>query len=103
MKEQDKQHKFYSKRIERVNNIVLQTDILNEACKVSAIDNIRYAQAIDKERDETEAIDDKKIPEELKVQAVYYADNILTPDTLPEKNGEISQSMKELGRKLRNR
>ena len=102
-KEQEKQRKFYSKRIERVHNIVLQTDILNEACKVPAVDHIRYAQAIDKERDEIEAIDDKKIPEELKVQAVYYADNLLTPDTLPEKNGEISQSMKELGRKLRNR
>ena len=98
MKEQNEQRKFYSNRIERLHNIVLQTDILNEACKVPAVDHIRYAQAIEKERDETEAIDDKKTPEELKVQDVYYADNFLTPDTLSEKNGEISQSMKELGR-----
>lgn len=103
VKEQNEQYRYYSSRIEHLHNIVLQTDILDEACKVPAVDNIRYAQVIDQKRDETEAIDDRTIPEELKVQAAYYADNLLTPDTLPEKSGQISQSMKELGRKLRKR
>ena len=100
--EQDNQYKFYSERIERVHNIVLQTDILEEIDKVPAVDNIRYCQKIDTARDATEAVDDKRIPEPLKEQALFYSSNLLIEDTNPEIRGQISESMKELGRKLRN-
>ena len=85
-----------------MHNIVLQTDILEEIDKVPAVDNIRYCQKIDTARDATEAVDDKRIPEPLKEQAVFYSSNLLIEDTNPEIRGQISESMKELGRKLRN-
>ena len=101
VKEQQKQHKFYSKKLEQLHSLVLQTDILNSVSKVPPIDNIRYAQAIDTKRDAEEAIDDQSIPEELKQQAQSYAANFLNPENDTAKPGRITQSLREIGKQLR--
>ena len=88
-----------------INDSYVQPELkekVEEIDKVPAVDNIRYCQKIDTARDATEAVDDKRIPEPLKEQALFYSSNLLIEDTNPAIRGQISESMKELGRKLRN-
>ena len=99
--EQQEQHKFYSKRLEQLHSLVFQSNILDEVCSIPPVDNIRYGQAIDTERDKNEATDDNAIPEELKAQAESYANNFLNPDDNPAGSGQISQTFRELGRQVR--
>lgn len=67
--EQARQHKYYSKRLKQLRNIIMQSDILDHIPTAPPVDNIRYGQAIDEERDRNKATDDLTIPEELKEQA----------------------------------
>lgn len=97
VKEQQAQHTFYSKRLSQLHSIVLQSNILDEVSNVPAVDHIRYAQAIDVERDQTEAIDDNNIPNELKEQAIAYEKAFLEPNTT-YKPGKISQMYRQLGK-----
>ena len=99
--EQRKQHKFYSTKIKQLHNIVLQTDILSYVDDSPEVDNIRYAQAIDEERDKNEAMEDTSIPEELKAQAEKYTDNFLDPDSSKAKPGAITNFYAEIGRQAR--
>lgn len=86
--EQQKQYKYYSKRITQLHSLVFQTDILDDVSNVPPVDNIRYGQAIDTERDREESIDSTEIPEELKKQAEAHAANFLNnEDTI----GELEQ------------
>lgn len=99
--EQQEQHRFYSKRLEQLHSLVFQSDILDEVCSIPPVDNIRYGQTIDTERDKNEATDDNAIPEELKAQAESYANNFLNPDDYPSGSGQLSQTFRELGRQVR--
>lgn len=68
---------------------------------VPPVDNIRYGQAIDTERDSKDAIDDTSIPEALKEKAEEYSRNLLNLEGSHKKQGKITQSYRELGKKLR--
>ena len=68
---------------------------------MTAYDNIRYGQAVETERDSLDAIDDTSIPEELKAKAAEYSKNLMNLESSLEKQGKITQSYRELGRKLR--
>ena len=58
---QQAQHRFYSDKLEQLHSIVFQTDIADQVCHVPPVDNIRYGQAIDTERDSKDAIDDTSV------------------------------------------
>ena len=98
--EQHRQRKHYSSKIKALHNIVLQTDASQRAMSVPAVDNIRYGQAVDTEKDERIAQDDKKIPNELKEQAVRYAENLLNSDDRQEP-GMATNFFCELGKQAR--
>ena len=80
---------------------MLQTDIADQVCHVPPVDNIRYGQAIDTERDSKDAIDDTSIPEALKEKAEEYSRNLMNLEGSHKKQGKITQSYRELGKKLR--
>lgn len=100
-REQQEQHRFYSHRLRQLNSVIFQTDILDNVSDTPLVDNIRYGQAIDKVKDADSATDDSLIPEELKEQAVNYADNLYKTDTDDISPGPITLAMQELGRKTR--
>ena len=101
IREQQAQHRFYSGKLEQLHSIVLQTDIADQVCHIPPVDNIRYGQAIDAERDASDAADDASIPEELKEKAAEYSRNLMNSESSLDKQGIITQSYRELGRKLR--
>lgn len=100
--EQGKQHKYYSNRLKQLHSIILQTDILDHISSAPPVDHIRYGQAIDTERDKSEAIDDNNIPEELKVQAEKYAANYLNPEPEKSEAGQMTLLFREIGKRARN-
>ena len=79
----------------------MQADILNYIPSAPPADNIRYGQAIDKDRDRKEAIDDKSIPEELKAQAEKYATNYLNPEPEKSEPGQLTLMFREIGKQAR--
>lgn len=95
--EQAKQHRYYSKRLKQLHSVILKTDILRYVDDTPPVDNIRYGQAIDEEKDKATAIDDPAIPEELKEQAIDHEENYLNPE--PDKNepGKMASTLRELG------
>ena len=101
IRQQQAQHRFYSGKLEQLHSIVLQTDIADQVCHIPPVDNIRYGQAIDTGKDSLDAIDDTSIPEELKEKAAEYSKNLMNLEPSLEKQGKITQSYRELGRKLR--
>ena len=101
IRQQQAQHRFYSDKLEQLHSIVLQTDIADQVCHVPPVDNIRYGQAIDTERDSKDAIDDTSIPEALKEKAEEYSRNLMNLEGSHKKQGKITQSYRELGKKLR--
>ena len=101
IREQQAQHRFYSDKLEQLHSIALQTDIADQICHIPPVDNIRYGQAIDTERDSTVATDDKSIPEELKEKAAAYSRNLMSLESPLEPQGKTTQTYRELGRKLR--
>ena len=98
--EQNRQRRFFSQRLAELHNIILQTDILDCVDAVPAIDDVRYAPAIDTDRDQKESVDDQHIPEELKLQAEQYAKRFLDPNTDAVRPGKTSQRFREIGRQL---
>ena len=55
-----------------MHNIVLQNNLVELGTGIPAIDNVAYGQAIDETT--AGAVDDKRIPEELKELASKYQD-----------------------------
>lgn len=97
IKEQQRQHRYYSSRLTQLHSVVLEADILDEVSQTPAVDNIRYAQKIDEERDREEASDESAIPGELKEKAVEYEKNFLEPDN-SHTSGKISRMYREMGK-----
>lgn len=101
--EQNEHLKTCSKHIKLIHNLVLQTNILSEALKLPVIDtytdHAAYVQEIDQEKDKNEAIDDSRIPEEIKDLALQYYDNLLTLDNESNQPGAASMFFKELASK----
>ena len=89
-----------SKHIELVHNLVLQTNIISEALKLPAIDTYEdhpaYVQTIDLEKDQTDAVDDPRIPEDIKELATNYMDNLLKLDDDNDKPGAATQFFQSL-------
>ena len=98
--EQQRHRKHYSTKINILHNIVLQTDASQRVLSVPAVDDIRYGQAIDVARDKSIAQDDKNIPNELKEQAIRYAENLLNSDDEREP-GITTNFLYEIGKKAR--
>ena len=65
------------------------------------MDNIRYGQAIDNDRDKELAVDDHCIPDELKTQAEACSKNFLIAEDT-SKPGQFTQLMREIGKNARN-
>ena len=99
--DQARQHKYYSKRLKQLHSIILQTNILKDVLTAPPTDHIRYTQAIDEQRDKTEAVDDKFIPEELKAQAEMYIENYLNPEPNKSQPGQITDMFSEIGKRAR--
>lgn len=93
--EQSAQLKTYSDHIKAIHNLVMQNNLIEKGTGIPAIDNVAYSQVIDEEKDKTEAIDDPRIPEELKELATEYRDLVIEK----EKPDFIGTFLKELGRK----
>lgn len=99
--EQSRQHKYYSRRLKQLHSLILKTDILQYVDDTPPVDHIRYGQAIDEERDRSEAVDDKSIPEELKEQAEAYYKNMLNPEPEKSEPGVMTKRFRELGLRAR--
>ena len=99
--EQARQYKHYSRRISALHNIILQTDIADRISNAPAIDDVRYGQAVDQEKDAVEASESSGIPDKLKDNAINYADSRLkvSQKTQP---GQITKSFLTLGANARN-
>lgn len=94
--EQRKQKRAVSHRLETLRKIVFKTDLLERGMHIPAIEEYSYSQTIDHQRDEEHAIDDNRIPEELKDAALRYAPQLLSPEA--ESNGKPMRSfMQEIG------
>ena len=72
LQEQAAQIRTYSSHIRQMHNIVLQNNLVELGTGIPAIDNVAYGQAIDETT--AGAVDDKRIPEELKELASKYQD-----------------------------
>lgn len=88
MKEQEAQRKTYSNHIRKTHRIVLQNNLIEKGTGIPAIDFVAYGQVIDEERDKKEAVDDPRIPEELKELAIKYPDYEIEPK-VPDVIGEF--------------
>ena len=88
MKEQATQLQTYSSNIKKVHRIVLQNNLIEKGTGIPAIDNIAYGQVIDEERDKKEAVDDPRIPEELKELAIKFPDFDIEPEA-PDMIGDF--------------
>ena len=95
MKEQELQLKTYSNHIKKTHRIVLQNKLIEKGTGIPAIDFVAYGQAIDEQRDKKEAVDDPRIPEELKELAIKYQ----SFDIEPEAPDMIGDFLVKLGQK----
>ena len=93
--EQSAQLKTYSDHIKAIHSLVMQNNLIEKGTGIPAIDNVAYGQVIDEEKDKTEAVDDPRIPEELKQLAAEYRDLVIEK----EKPDIIGAFLSELGRK----
>lgn len=98
--EQNERLKACSKHIELVHNLVLQTNILSEALKLPSIDTYEdhpaYVQTIDMEKDKTDAVEDPRIPDDIKELAANYMDSLLKTDDDNDKTGAATQFFQSL-------
>ena len=78
LREQGQQRLEISSRLRSIEEIVLKSNILKLGLDIPAVKKIAYAPAIDFERDAEQAVDDKRIPEELKNLAEKYSENVKT-------------------------
>lgn len=101
IRQQQLQHRFYSRRNRQIHSLILQTDVLKDISNAPVVDNIRYGQAIDKEKDEMEAQENNAIPDKLKEQAVAYAESLLSAEKEHNEPGPLTLALEELGRKSR--
>ena len=81
LQEQAAQLKTYSSHIRQMHNIVLQNNLVELGTGIPAIDNVAYGQVIDEERNVKEAVEDTRIPEELKDLATKYQVLSIEPET----------------------
>ena len=95
LQEQAAQLKTYSTHIRQMHNIVLQNNLFELGTGIPAIDNVAYGQVIDEDRDKADAVDDNRIPEELKELAARCQDLTIEP----EKPDMIGDFLARLGRK----
>lgn len=95
MKEQELQRKTYSSNIKKTHRIVLQNNLIEKGTGIPAIDFVAYGQVIDEQRDKKEAVDDPRIPEELKELAIKYQ----SFDIEPEAPDIIGDFLVKLGQK----
>ena len=93
LQEQAAQLKTYSSHIRQMHNIVLQNNLVELGTGIPAIDNISYGQVV--LDNVNEAVDDSRIPEELKDLAAKYQDLSLEPEG-PDIIGDF---LAQLGRK----
>ena len=96
IKEQQKQHRFYSNKLKQLHDVILTTDILDEVTAYPAVDHIRYGQAIDETRDSQLPID-TNIPLELQQKAIE--DNLSV--TVKQEEGSLTKLMKQIGKESR--
>lgn len=94
--EQSSQLKTYSDRIKQVHQIVLKNNLIELGTGIPAIDQVYYGQVIDETN--TEAIDDPRIPEELKELAIKFQDLKIEQ----EKPDIISEILVKIGSKGNN-
>jgi hypothetical protein len=81
LQEQAAQLRTYSSHIRQMHNIVLQNNLVELGTGIPAIDNVAYGQVIDEERNVKEAVEDTRIPEELKDLATKYQVLSIEPET----------------------
>ncbi|MCD7751947.1 MAG: Mu transposase C-terminal domain-containing protein [Lachnospiraceae bacterium] len=88
--EQGRQRRIISNRLEELRTLVLKSDILDRGVNIPPIEEFSYAQAVDEERNKDSAVDDKRVPEELKEAAVKFsaqnATGASSSDTKPMKD-----------------
>ena len=80
LQEQSAQLRTYSSHIKKIRNIVLQNNLAELGTGIPAVDNVAYGQPIDEEKDRNNAVDDQRIPEELKHLAEQYQEINLEPE-----------------------
>lgn len=95
LQEQAAQLRTYSSHIKQVHKIVMQNNLVELGTGIPAIDNIAYGQAIDEDKDKAQAIDDNRIPEELKDLATKLQD-LSYESEVPDAIGDF---LAQLGRK----
>ena len=88
MQEQAAQLRTYSTHIRKIHRLVMKNHLQEMATGIPAIDNVAYAPVIDEVRDAAEAVDDPRIPEELKALAMAEQDFSIDPDT-PDRVGDF--------------
>lgn len=93
LQEQAAQLKTYSSHIKQMHRIVLQNNLFELGTGIPAIDNVAYGQIIDEES--PQAVDDKRIPEELKDLASEFNNLTIEPE-VPDIVGDF---LAELGGK----
>ena len=99
LREQGRHRMEVTSRLRRLEDIILKSDILSLGLDIPAVQKVTYAPAIDTERDNTEAEDDHRIPEELKVMAEKYA-NVLQSDDQYHDDDPVGDYFTVLGNKL---
>ena len=72
LREQSRQRKEVSNRLNELRSIILKTNILELGLNIPAIEQISYVPAVDTDKDST-AADDERVPEDLKQLAIQYA------------------------------
>ncbi|MCD8020406.1 MAG: Mu transposase C-terminal domain-containing protein [Clostridiales bacterium] len=97
--EQGRQRRKITGRLEELRAIVLKSDIIDYGLDIPAIEEISYTQAVDTERDQKEAVDDKRVPEELKEAAIRYAEQNASGSS-DSGNKPMKDFMKEIGSRL---
>lgn len=95
IQEQQKQRKFYSTKLQQLHNIIYATNILDEVCHVPPIDDIRYTQKIDAEKNKELKLD-TTIPQQLQQQAT--TNNLVVEET---QEGNLTKYMKLLAKQSR--
>lgn len=100
--EQGRQRQEITNRLEELRTIILKSDILDYGLDIPAVEEISYTQAVDEVRDKEEAIDDKRVPAELKEAAMRYAEQN-TSGSSDTGNKPMKDFMKEIGSRLMTR
>ena len=100
LQEQAAQLRTYSSHIRQMHNIVLQNNLVELGTGIPAIDNVAYGQVIDEERNVKEAVEDTRIPEDLKDLATKYqvlSIELETPDIIGDFLVQLAKGSKSNG------